>query len=172
MSLDKLWKIVKDRHAGMLQPMELQRVRHDLVTDKQCVFLHRIALNKASCFISVSKQRRARNRNNWIRADASQSFFITESKKWYLILAVPYLLEAGQSPGPVPGEGTTQGLENQEYIGCIPASSGALSNVVYHMRVSESVSWSHIYITFFSIIFIRNKADISIFTHVQVFLSV
>ena len=48
MSLGKLWEIVKDRHAGMLQPMELQRVRHDLVTEKQCVFLHRTALNKAS----------------------------------------------------------------------------------------------------------------------------
>ena len=129
MSLGKLWEIVKDRHAGMLQPMELQRVRHDLVTEKQCVFLHRIALNKASCFIPVSKQRRARNRNDWIRADASQNFFITESKKWYLILAVLYLLEASHSQGPVPGEGTTQGLENQEYTGCIPASLGALSNV-------------------------------------------
>ena len=64
MSLGKLWEIVKDRHAGMLQPMELQRVRHDLVTEKQCVFLHRTALNKASCFIPVSKQRRARNRND------------------------------------------------------------------------------------------------------------
>ena len=64
MSFGKLWEIVKDTHAGMLQPMELQRVRHDLVTEKQYVFLHRIALNKASCFIPVSKQTRARNRKN------------------------------------------------------------------------------------------------------------
>ena len=35
MSLGKLWEIVKDRHAGMLQPMELQRVRLDLATEQQ-----------------------------------------------------------------------------------------------------------------------------------------
>ena len=34
MSLSKLWKTVKDREKpGMLQFMELQRVRHDLVTE-------------------------------------------------------------------------------------------------------------------------------------------
>ena len=29
MRLSKLWKVVKDRKAGILQSMELQRVRHD-----------------------------------------------------------------------------------------------------------------------------------------------
>ena len=29
MSLSKLWEMVKDREAGVLQSMGLQRVRHD-----------------------------------------------------------------------------------------------------------------------------------------------
>ena len=29
MSLNKLWELVTDREAGMLQSMGLQRVRHD-----------------------------------------------------------------------------------------------------------------------------------------------
>ena len=29
MRLSKLWKVVKDRKPGILQSMELQRVRHD-----------------------------------------------------------------------------------------------------------------------------------------------
>ena len=29
MRLSKLWEMVKDREAGVLQPMGLQRVRHD-----------------------------------------------------------------------------------------------------------------------------------------------
>ena len=33
-SLSKLWKIVKDREACMLQPMGLQRVKQDLVTEQ------------------------------------------------------------------------------------------------------------------------------------------
>ena len=35
MSLSKLWEIVKDREACVLQTMGLQRVRHDLVTEQQ-----------------------------------------------------------------------------------------------------------------------------------------
>ena len=35
MSLSKLWKIVKDREACLLQSMGSQRVRHDLVTKQQ-----------------------------------------------------------------------------------------------------------------------------------------
>ena len=34
MSLGKLWEIVKDREACMLQSMGLQRVGHDLVTEQ------------------------------------------------------------------------------------------------------------------------------------------
>ena len=34
MSLSKLWEIVKDREACMLQSMGLQRVGHDLVTEQ------------------------------------------------------------------------------------------------------------------------------------------
>ena len=34
-SLSKLQEIVKDREAGMLQSMELQKVRHDLATKQQ-----------------------------------------------------------------------------------------------------------------------------------------
>ena len=32
-SLSKLWELVMDREAGVLQFMGLQRVRHDCVTD-------------------------------------------------------------------------------------------------------------------------------------------
>ena len=35
MSLSKLWEMVKDRKPGMLQSMGLQRVGHDLATEKQ-----------------------------------------------------------------------------------------------------------------------------------------
>ena len=35
MSLLKLWEIVKDREAGMLQSMGSQRVGHDLKTEQQ-----------------------------------------------------------------------------------------------------------------------------------------
>ena len=34
-SLSKLWEIVKDRKAWVLQSMRLQRVRHNLVTEQQ-----------------------------------------------------------------------------------------------------------------------------------------
>ena len=34
MSLSKLQEMVKDREAWVLQSMELQRVRHDLVTEQ------------------------------------------------------------------------------------------------------------------------------------------
>ena len=34
MSLSKLWEMVKDREAGLLQPMESQRVGHDLATEQ------------------------------------------------------------------------------------------------------------------------------------------
>ena len=34
MSLSKLREIVKDKHAGMLQSMGLQRVGHDLATEE------------------------------------------------------------------------------------------------------------------------------------------
>ena len=34
LSLSKLWEIVKDREACMLQSMGLQRVGHDLVTEQ------------------------------------------------------------------------------------------------------------------------------------------
>ena len=34
-SLSKLWELVKDREAGMLQSMELQRVRYGWVTEQQ-----------------------------------------------------------------------------------------------------------------------------------------
>ena len=33
MSLSKLWEMVKDREAGVLQSMESQRVRHDWATE-------------------------------------------------------------------------------------------------------------------------------------------
>ena len=33
MRLSKLWKVVKDRKPGILQSMELQRVRHDRATE-------------------------------------------------------------------------------------------------------------------------------------------
>ena len=33
MSLSKLWEMVKDRETDVLQPMGLQRVRHDLVNE-------------------------------------------------------------------------------------------------------------------------------------------
>ena len=36
MSLSKLPKVLKDRKPGMLQFMELQRVRHDLATELNC----------------------------------------------------------------------------------------------------------------------------------------
>ena len=35
MTLSKLWEIMKDREAGMLQSMGLQRVRHNLATEQQ-----------------------------------------------------------------------------------------------------------------------------------------
>ena len=34
MSVSKLWEMVKDREACMLQSMGLQRVGHDLVTEQ------------------------------------------------------------------------------------------------------------------------------------------
>ena len=34
-NLNKLWEIVKDRGAWLLQPFGLQRVRHDLVTEQK-----------------------------------------------------------------------------------------------------------------------------------------
>ena len=37
MSLSKLWEMVKDSKAGMLQSMRSQRVRHDWVTEQQYV---------------------------------------------------------------------------------------------------------------------------------------
>ena len=36
MSLSKLWEIVKDKKAWVLQSMGSQRVRHDWVTEQQC----------------------------------------------------------------------------------------------------------------------------------------
>ena len=33
MSLSKLWELVMDREPGVLRSMELQRVRHDSVTE-------------------------------------------------------------------------------------------------------------------------------------------
>ena len=38
MNLSKLWEIAKDREPGVLQSMESQRVRHDLVTEQQYVY--------------------------------------------------------------------------------------------------------------------------------------
>ena len=35
MNLSKLWEIVKDREAGMLQSMGSQRVGHDFVIEQQ-----------------------------------------------------------------------------------------------------------------------------------------
>ena len=35
MSLSKLWELVKDREACILQSMGSQRVRHDLLTEQQ-----------------------------------------------------------------------------------------------------------------------------------------
>ena len=35
MSLSKLWEIVDDRGAGMLQSMGSQKVGHDLVTEQE-----------------------------------------------------------------------------------------------------------------------------------------
>ena len=35
MSLSKLWEIVKDKEAGVLQSLGWQRVKHDLVTEQQ-----------------------------------------------------------------------------------------------------------------------------------------
>ena len=35
MSLNKLWEMVKDREACMLQSMGSQKVRHDLATEQQ-----------------------------------------------------------------------------------------------------------------------------------------
>ena len=35
MTLSKLWEIVRDREAGMLQSMGLQRVRYNLATQQQ-----------------------------------------------------------------------------------------------------------------------------------------
>ena len=35
MSLSKLWELVKDREACVLQFMGSQRVRHDLLTEQQ-----------------------------------------------------------------------------------------------------------------------------------------
>ena len=34
-SLSKLWEIVEDREAWRAAPMDLQRVRHNLVTEQQ-----------------------------------------------------------------------------------------------------------------------------------------
>ena len=51
-SLSKLWKIVKDREACMLQPMGLQRVKQDLVT----VSSHFILCRPPSPFISNFSQ--------------------------------------------------------------------------------------------------------------------
>ena len=38
MSLSKLWELVIDRETGVLQSMGLQRVRHDHVTELNCIF--------------------------------------------------------------------------------------------------------------------------------------
>ena len=40
MSLSKLWDILKDREAGMLQSMGSQRVGHDLATKQQQQYSH------------------------------------------------------------------------------------------------------------------------------------
>ena len=39
MSLSKLWELVVFRRPGVLQSMELQRVRHDLATEQQQQYL-------------------------------------------------------------------------------------------------------------------------------------
>ena len=45
MDLSKLWELVQDREAGVLQFMGLQRVRHNLATEQQqnshCYETHR-----------------------------------------------------------------------------------------------------------------------------------
>ena len=38
MNLSKLWELVIDRETGVLQSMGLQRVRHDHVTELNCIF--------------------------------------------------------------------------------------------------------------------------------------
>ena len=43
MSLSKLWEMVKDSKAGMLQSMGSQRVRHDWVTEQQDVLQYCIS---------------------------------------------------------------------------------------------------------------------------------
>ena len=40
MRLSKLWEIVKDREAWLLQSTGSQRVRHELVTEQQCSTSH------------------------------------------------------------------------------------------------------------------------------------
>ena len=35
MNLGELWEMVRDREAGVLQSLGLQRVRHDLATEQQ-----------------------------------------------------------------------------------------------------------------------------------------
>ena len=42
MSLSKLWEMVKDREACVLQSMELQRVRHDWATEQQQQILFKV----------------------------------------------------------------------------------------------------------------------------------
>ena len=46
MSLSKLWEIVKDREACMLQSMGLQRIAHDLASEQQ--------QEARKCHVSVS----------------------------------------------------------------------------------------------------------------------
>ena len=47
MSLSKLWEMVKDREASVLQSMGLQRVRHDWATEQQQQILFKVTqLNK------------------------------------------------------------------------------------------------------------------------------
>ena len=49
MSLGNLWDIVKDREAGVLQSIELQRVRHNLATEQQQTIREESLVQSLSC---------------------------------------------------------------------------------------------------------------------------
>ena len=54
-SQSKLWEIVKDREAGVLQSMELQRVGHDLQIKQQQVIVLSLGLVVMPPFLFLNR---------------------------------------------------------------------------------------------------------------------
>lgn len=69
------------------------------------------------------------------------------------------------------GRGLHKGIWIQEYIRCILGSLGAMPGVAGYVRVPGSISWPHIYTTFFCIALIKNETYFYLFLPVSPSLS-